>query len=74
MSAGRIRTSDSGYAIHIIAAGKEMSTNVHYTVKMELAILVSILFFVKITEICKMLLENSVQDISAPGSIALGSG
>ncbi len=51
-----------------------MSTNIHDTVKMKLAVFVSILFFIDITEIGKMFLEYSVEEIPSPGNIALGFG
>lgn len=74
MSAARIRTADSGHAIQVIAAGKKMFINIHYTVKMEPFVFVSVLFFVDIAEISKMLLEYGMQDISTSGSEFFGFG
>jgi hypothetical protein len=58
MSTFRVYAADSGYAIQVIAAGLKMFTNMHNTVKIELPILISILFFIDITEFYEVLFEN----------------
>ncbi len=51
-----------------------MFANIHNTIKMKLAILISVLLIVNIAEISEMFLEYGVQDIPAPGKIVLRFG
>ena len=74
MPAFRVCAADPCHTIQIITAREKMFTNVHDTVKMKLAILISVLPFVNIAEISEMFFEYNVQDIPATGYIAGGIG
>ena len=84
VSAFRIRTADSCYTIQIISAGKKMITHIHYVtwsveynllgmhpIKVKFSVFVGILFFIDITEIGKVFLENNMKNIPASGKKAL---
>jgi len=60
MTAFLVCAADSGHTIQKIIACKKMFTNIHDTIKIELTILISILFIVNITEISKMFLKNGM--------------
>lgn len=72
MAAFRIHTADPGDTIQVITTGNKMFTNGYDSVKMELAILISVLIFIYIAKIRKMLFEDGMKDISAAGKIASG--
>ncbi len=87
MPAFWIRTANPCHTVQIITACKKMFTNIHDTawsveynllgmhpIKIKLAVFFCVLYFIDITKISKMLLENRVQNIPVPGKIALSFG
>jgi hypothetical protein len=74
MAAFRVCAANPCHSIQIITAGKKMFTDIHYTVKMKFAVFLCVLFFIDITKISKMFLENGMKNIPASGKITLGFG
>jgi hypothetical protein len=61
----------SGNPIQVITTSKKLLSSSHDAIKMEFPILVGIFFFIDIAEILKMLLKNSMKNISTSGDISL---